>query len=88
MLSQLVVEVVMLRGVVQEGLSLSTLKAAEVAIEVIRKLDRLVILKGLVQGLEDLVEGSSLLNGKVLQELPCSPSEASDHIQKSFCLTL
>ena len=69
MLSQLVVEVVMLRGIVQEGLSLSTLKAAEVAIEVIRKLDRLVILKSLVQGFEDLIEGSSLLdllNGEVL----------------------
>ena len=38
-LGELVVEVAVLSGVVQEGLPMSSLKATEVAIEVIQKLD-------------------------------------------------
>ena len=46
MVSQLAVEVVVLGRVLQEGLTRSPLKLTEVPVEVIRKLDRPVILKG------------------------------------------
>jgi len=59
---QLVVEVVIFSCVVQEGLARPPLKSTEVSIEVIRKLDRLAILKSFVEDLEDLVEGTSLLD--------------------------
>ena len=70
MVGQLAVEVVVLGGVFQEAFGRSALKSSEVSVEVIRKLDRLVILKSLVEDLEHLVEGTSLLdllNGEVLK---------------------
>ena len=87
MVSQLAVEVVVLGRVLQEGLTRSPLELAEVPVEAIRKLDRPVILKGFVQRLQHLLKGSrflDLVDGKVLKELPCCASEASDDAQESF----
>ena len=87
MVSQLAVEVVVLGRVLQEGLTRSKLELAEVPVEVIRKLDRPVILKGFVERLQHLLKGSrflDLVDGEVLKELPCCASEASDDAQESF----
>ena len=87
MVSQLAVEVVILGRVLQEGLTRSPLKLAEVSIEIIRKLDRPIILKGFVESFQHLLKGSrflDLVDGEVLKKLPCCAGEASDDAQESF----
>ena len=88
---QLVVEMVMLGGVLKEGLARASVKRDEVLVEVMRQLDGLVILKGLVEDLEHLLKSSGLLNvldGEVPQELPSPPSQRADDAQQAFSFTL
>ena len=91
MVGQLVVEVVMLGGVFKEGLASASVKRDEVLVEVMRQLDGLVILKGLVEDLEHLLEGACLLDvldREVLQELPSRPSQRADDAEQAFSFTL
>ena len=84
---QPVVELVMLGAVVQQGLAAMPLEATEVLVKVSRELDSVVVLEGLVQQLENLVEGVGLLHilqGKGFHQLPGCAGEAWDQVQDSF----
>ena len=88
---ELVVEMVMLSGVFQQRLAWASMKSREVLVEVSWQLDGLVVLEGLVEGFEDLLECSCLLNlldREVLQEpRSCARQRANDGKQAfSFSL--
>ena len=89
--SQAVVELVMLGAEIQECLTRSSLKRDKVPIKIGWQLHSIVVLEGFVESLQDSVKGSSLLhifNGKGLKQLPRCAREASDQIQKAFRLLL
>ena len=70
---QPVVELVMQGAIVQQRLTAMSLEATEVLVKVSRELDSVVVLEGLVQQLENLVEGVGLLHilqGKGFHQLP------------------
>ena len=88
---QPVVELVVLGAVVQQGLTTVSLEAAEVLVEVARELDSIVILEGLVQHLEELVEGIALLH--ILQrerfdQLPSRARQAGDQVEDPLSFSL
>ena len=79
----------MLRAVLQQRLSWLPLQRHKVSVEVSRKLDSFVILKGLVQDGEDLVRRSSLLavfKWKGLEQFPCSATQTAYQVE--HCLLL
>ena len=81
---ELAVGRVILRDVGQEALLRLPLKQVEVFLEVIWKKDPVVILKVLVQLLEDLAEGVALLHifdGEVLEQLPGHPGVTADDVE-------
>ena len=73
MVGELVVEMVVLSGELEQRLAWASMESSEVLVEVSWQLNGLVVLEGLVEDLEHLLESSCLLNvldREVLQEPP------------------
>ena len=80
---------IVLRTVLQQRLTWLPLQCHEVAVEVSRKLNSLIVLKGLVQGGEDLVCCSgllTLLKWETFKQLPCSAAQTAYQVE--HCLLL
>ena len=89
--SQPVVELVMQGAIVQQRLTTVSLEATEVLVEVARELNSVVILKGLVQQLQQTAEGIALFNilqRECLNNFPGCSTEAGDQVEDTFRLPL